>query len=701
MLRIQEWIAFGLILFIVMIVLIPKESFVNSSIVSYKDIPNETEFYKKLYGLNITEFKDELLWMDRCIKIPMSKDLSSFISNASFPIISKTLETESYEDIEQTILTELKNFYLTKNLKTFHGPVYVLIGQSPRLTVVDKDCISRTLAIQFTTIPANLKGLSSYQTISPECTNPPTNSTMSIHIHLLFPTYNTSGKFVYRSWENIKCHLKDLLSERSKEYPCFLTCMKNTNMTCGCINQQTPYVSKCLGDNEQGFMDPNAYNYWNLFIVNSAYVNRIFNANLDSPFFSESVQIKPFDTNLDYCRNNTPILEMNKQYNITELHNMDYYRITHIPSGKCLDDVPRRTTEKIDTCIFNDNQYWMTESVPGKEGFYLKNKLTKRYLKAYYNSSSQKISVTTTEKYSYTTLQRWSYENYLLKLLDPIQGTTIGVGMYLYMMNDKLTLITFNQIQTDPALLTNASSLPGILLGVGGNNYLYTKTSLTSRWILADKSRSIIKVHVLKNKLIIGVGTDYQMYTKQKLSSPWVLVSSSENTYDIAEMLDGNLLIVGTDNKLYTKQDLYSPRVLVDSNNVSLRGIHVLRDGKILGVGTNNYLYTKTSLTTPWVLVNGTCCFRDVFEMPDGTILGTHTNYRLYTKANLTAPWVIVSDDSSAIGIAFLENKADVVETLTRTWNIESVTQQETMRNELESDYAIDNRELRNYLLSL
>ena len=402
------------------------------------------------------------------------------------------------------------------------------MGQAPRLVAMDEACTARPLSIQFTTLPENLKGLSSYTSISNECKEPNVESSMSIYLYLLFPTYNKQAQFVYRSWENIKCHLSDLLVHRSKEYPCFLNCMKNPNMMCGCINQDVPYKSTCLGDTEQGLMDSIQYNYWNLFIINTSYVNKIFNANLDTPFFSESIEIKPFDTNLQYCGSNKPILEMNKELSAVELKGQERYRITHIPTGKCLDDVPIRSTEKIDTCISKENQYWVAESVPGKEGFYLKNVMTNRYLKASYNSILRKMVIQTVQKYSFTNLQRWNYVDYQLELLDPIDNTTLGSKNYLYMIDGKLTISTLNN---NPNLST---SLPGILIGVGTNNHLYTKTSLTAPWTWVNGGCCILKVHVLKDGTIVGVGTDYQLYTKQRLTSPWVLVSSSCCVMDIA-----------------------------------------------------------------------------------------------------------------------------------------------------------------------
>lgn len=700
LLHIQKWIAFIVILLFILITIVPKasiqETFINPSFYLYKNESDESEFYKKLYGLNSTEFKEELLWMDRCIKIPMSYNLNSFISKAKFPIQYKKLYVSSYKDIETTVMTELKNFYLNNRLKTLHGPVYVLMGQAPKLTVVDETCTSRPLSVQFTTLPNNLKGLSSYNSISNECQQPNISSNISIYVYLLFPTYNKKAQFVYRSWENIKCHLSDLLAHRSKEYPCFLNCMTNPNMTCGCINQRRPYKSTCLGDNEQGLMDSIQYNYWNLFIVNTSYVNQVFNANLDSPFFSESVEIKPFDTNLQYCGSNKPILEMNKELNAIELKSQERYRITHIPTGKCLDDVPLRTTEKIDTCVSKENQYWVAESVPGKEGFYLKNVMTNRYLKASLNTMTRKVILQTVQKYSFTNLQRWKYVDYQLELLDPIENTTLGTNNYLYMIDNKLTISTLNN---NPNLST---SLPGILIGVGTDYHLRTKTRLTDSWIKVDSSMNIIKVHVLKNGLIVGVGTNYNLYTKQRLTSPWVLVSSSENTFDITQLLDGNLLILKRpDHLMYIKRDLYSPAVKLEQENTyPMRCIHVMSNGILLGVHLhNNHMYTKDTLTSPWRWVNPSCCVYDAYELPSKMILGVGTNYHLYTKTSLTASWSWVDKGCCLVSIAFLENKADIMDSLSKTWIVEPISQATTVYRDM--DENIDNRDLRKYLLSL
>lgn len=703
---------------ILVISLFPKfylmESFENPSINMYKDSETEEAFYRKLYATGENEFDNNLLTMDRCIKIPYDKTnrsmMSRFISNAKFPIIKKEIDILNYTEIERSIIKELTNLYIQHNLKAFHGPVYVLLGQAPFLRVVDEDCNVRELVNQYTTQPENLQNLSKYISIAPTNTcsdkfiDDLTRTPIRLQLYILFPTYNKSWKFVYRSWENIKCNMKDLLSQRSKNDSCFIHTVNNYNLSGGCINQKTPYSSTCLGDVDNNVLDNLKYDYLNLYIINNTFVNRYLNANLNSPFFSDSVQIQPYDaTNLDYCSTNIPITELNKTIDQVNLQNNNKYKITHILSGKCLDDVPVNGTNKLANCgVKKTNQQWIAESIPGQEGFYLKNVLTSRYLNVAFNEQVQKIMVNTIGKFSFSKIQRWIYRDYQLQLLDPLENLYNNSPQYLYVINSQLTLVSQSTIQNNSISLSKTSKLPGMIVGVGTDNQLYTKTSLTAPWIFAGQNTCCVKaIHVMNDGAIVGVGTDNRLYTKKNLTASWVYVNDNSCCVtDITQMADGTFLGIGTNNYIYLKKDLYAPWVFGGDNTCCIIAIHILKDNTILAVGTNGYLYTKATITSPWAFAGwNTCCVKDITQLPDGKIIGVGTNNYLYTKASLTSNWEWVDYNTCCVkSIVFLENKADLIDTLSKSWQLEMITDN-NQPPIVDIDQSIDNTLLKESII--
>jgi len=715
--KIQQSFILIFSLFIILICIFPKiylkESFENSSINLYKNSETEDEFYKKLYGSGENDFDNNLLTMDRCIKIPYNKTNRSmiyrFISNAKFPIIKKELNILNYKEIETSIVKELSNLYIKYNLKTFHGPVYVLLGQAPFLRVIDEDCNVRELVSQYTTQPENLQNLSKYINVnsaakcSDELLNTVNKTPIKVHLYILFPTYNKSWKFVYRSWENIKCNMKDLLAQRSKDSSCFIHTMNNNNLLGGCMNQRKPYSSTCLGDNK--VLDNLKYDYLNLYIINNTFINRYLNANLDSPFFGDSVNIQPYDNNdLEYCSTNLPITDLNKTIDQVKLQDAYKYKIINILSGKCLDDVPRIGTEKIFNCNKNAvNQQWVAESVPGKEGFYFKNSLTNRYLNVTYNDQLQKIMVNTIGKFSFSKIQRWIYSDYQIQLLDPLEKIFNNSPQYLYVIDNKLTLVIKSTILNNSTNLSLQNKLPGMIIGVGTDNQLYTKTSLTSPWIFVGKNTCCVKaIHIMNDGTILGVGTDNKLYTKKTLTANWIYVN--DNTccvIDIAQMADGMLLGIGTNNYIYIKKDLFSPWEFGGNNTCCITAIHVMNDNTILAVGTNGYLYTKATITSPWVFAgHNTCCVKDISQLPDGTIIGIGTNNYIYTKTSLSSNWVFGGYNTCCIkSITFLKNKADLIDTLSKSWQLEIITDTSNQQNITDIDSNIDNTKLKESII--
>ena len=181
----------------------------------------------------------------------------------------------------------------------------------------------------------------------------------------------------------------------------------------------------------------------------------------------------------------------------------------------------------------------------------------------------------------------------------------------------------------------------GAILGIGLDNDLYTRATLTSPWVLVPNSGDVIGVTVLPNGAILGIGLDNDLYTRATLNSPWALVPNSGDVLGVTVLPDGTILGVGLDNDLYTKATLTSSWALVP-NSGDLLGVTVLQDGTILGIGLDNDLYTRATLTSPWALVPNSGDVLGITVMQNGTILGAGMDHQLYTRATLNSPWIHV-----------------------------------------------------------
>ena len=375
------------LLFLCILLIIPRYAFIepfDSSAELYKESIDEETYYKKLYGDGIKELQDQLLYMDRCIKIPhteMESFMNNWVSSAKFPIIEGRLNINTYNEIEDFIYKQLNKF--SKKSNKLYGPVYVLMSQAPFIRNIDDDCKITNLYIQYNYSNDEFKNQSRLIThsndidIIEKCKSKidmVNNRKMSVRIYICLPTYNKKGQFIYRSWENIKCNMKELLKYRNKDKYCYMNCI-GSDISCGCMSQNRPYKSRCLGDNAT--LDSNHYTYANLFLLNTNHVNRVLNTKL---FSEENVHIYPFDNNLEYCATNKPISTLNKVITNITLETGKTYIIKYIKTNKCLYDIG---TLSIGMCVITDNRYkWIVESVSESQ-IVFKNKATNKYLYQY------------------------------------------------------------------------------------------------------------------------------------------------------------------------------------------------------------------------------------------------------------------------------------------------------------------------------
>jgi hypothetical protein len=101
---------------------------------------------------------------------------------------------------------------------------------------------------------------------------------------------------------------------------------------------------------------------------------------------------------------------------------------------------------------------------------------------------------------------------------------------------------------------------------------------------------------------LLGVGTDNELYTRDTLTSNWVKVPNSGSVTDVTIMPDGTIVGIGMNNQLYTRATLTSNWVNIP-NSGSVTDITIMPDGTIVGIGMNNQLYTRATLTSNWVNV--------------------------------------------------------------------------------------------------
>lgn len=375
------------LLFLCILLIIPRYAFIepfDASADLYKQTLDEETYYKKLYGDGINEFEEKLMFMDRCIKIPyteMESFMNKWVSSAKFPIIEGRLEINTYNEIENFIYEQLKKF--PKKTNQLYGPVYILMSQAPYIRNIDDDCKITNLYIQYNYSNDNFNNQSRLITHSDnteviekckDTINDIRNQKMFVHIYICLPTYNRNGEFVYRSWENIKCNMKDILKYRNKDKYCYMHCV-GSDVACGCMSQDKPYISRCLGDNDK--LDSTHYTYANLFLLNTNYANSVLNTQL---FSNDKVHIYPYDNNLEYCATNEPIETINKTITNITLTSGKSYIIKHIKSNKCLYD---NGTLMFGMYTINDRRYeWNVESV-SETLILFKNKSTNKYLYQY------------------------------------------------------------------------------------------------------------------------------------------------------------------------------------------------------------------------------------------------------------------------------------------------------------------------------
>ncbi|MFM6066272.1 MAG: LamG-like jellyroll fold domain-containing protein, partial [Sphaerospermopsis kisseleviana] len=85
------------------------------------------------------------------------------------------------------------------------------------------------------------------------------------------------------------------------------------------------------------------------------------------------------------------------------------------------------------------------------------------------------------------------------------------------------------------------ATVPG-LIGIGTNNQLYTRKTLTSNWENIPNSCCVIGITVMPDGTIVGIGTNNQLYTRKTLTSNWEHIPNSGSVLGITVMPDGTIV---------------------------------------------------------------------------------------------------------------------------------------------------------------
>jgi hypothetical protein len=195
--------------------------------------------------------------------------------------------------------------------------------------------------------------------------------------------------------------------------------------------------------------------------------------------------------------------------------------------------------------------------------------------------------------------------------------------------------------------------------------------------------------------ILIGVGTDNKLYSKTSINTPWIKLPDSYGNGNGKTYITvggqigvgGPLMVIGTDNKIWTKEFFESDSVQQSgpyavqggvlwlnnynayyaigmdngaysgwnnlqswgefNNGGRLLGVILLNDGvSFLGIGMDQSLYTAANQWANWELLPGNiCCVISVAQLPDNSIIAVGPNNDLWTRKSLNATdtWVKVT----------------------------------------------------------
>ena len=203
-------------------------------------------------------------------------------------------------------------------------------------------------------------------------------------------------------------------------------------------------------------------------------------------------------------------------------------------------------------------------------------------------------------------------------------------------------------INTDSIIATYGGNCKKeYLLATGTDTKLYYMPVDFSEVIWTQVSENNCCVTSMTQMLdgtLLGVGTDNWLYSKLNLSAVWSRVDNSCCVKSAIQLKDGTFLGVGMGNNLWTKTNLTDTWIEVQENSCCVTSIIQLNDSTLLGVGTDNWLYSKQNISAEWIQVPRSSAVMSVTQLKNGTFVGVGMENRLWTKENISAPWIKQGD---------------------------------------------------------
>ena len=156
------------------------------------------------------------------------------------------------------------------------------------------------------------------------------------------------------------------------------------------------------------------------------------------------------------------------------------------------------------------------------------------------------------------------------------------------------------------------------------------------------------------NANLVGIGMDNQLWTRKTLTSNWEQIPNSGLVLAITFMPDGTLVGIGMDHQLWTRKNYLTSNWEHIPNSGAVLAITAMPDGTLVGIGMDHQLWTrKNYLTSNWEHIPNSGAVLAITPMPDGTLVGIGMDHQLWTRKTLTSNWEHIPNSGAVLGIAY------------------------------------------------
>lgn len=191
------------------------------------------------------------------------------------------------------------------------------------------------------------------------------------------------------------------------------------------------------------------------------------------------------------------------------------------------------------------------------------------------------------------------------------------------------------------------------LLGVTPDNLLAVHEPHASPfWRTLPGSGAIKALSCLPDGTLVGVGMDNALWTRASLTTAWVQVPSSQSVYDVTVLADGRLLGIGTNFELYVRPTLRNASWTQVKNSGAVQGVTALADGRIAAAGRDGRLMLRDNLDAPWRVVDDTLAITRVCALANGYVLGVGPNRTLHVRERIDGSWQAIGGAEGMVAVA-------------------------------------------------